>query len=225
MKLSRKAGLIAGGVSWRKHNCSPYQVMWYTYSETGWVSGGSTTVDSSNYVGYPDYEIVGDGSSPYKYATVGDEIVISVKSPGTIYSVFGDSVHRTTINEYSVMTIIHQTLTSTPNVETRYRIGEFLGSVRTPREKHPDEKKGYTYVDTYGEYIIMRDKGGTYYAYTLTTPKEDTPSSTYSARITDGDLVVTGDGNAIILDNVLVVTGDASASVENDTLYVRQVDA
>ena len=199
--------------------------MWYTYSETGWFATVSFDGGYDGYVGYPDYEIVGGGSSPFEYANVGDEIKISRLFPGTIYTAHGAGVSKHTIDSQGYVKAYHQTLTSTPNVEAGYRIGEFVGSVRIPVEAYPDEKKGYIYVETYGDYIIMRDKYNNYYAYTMTTPEVDTPSSTFSARITDGNLVVTGDGSALILDNVLMVAGDASASVENDTLHVREVNA
>ena len=167
MRLSRKAGLIACGVKWIKYACTravDYQDGYeYGYSETLNDSG---TNPNAWFQGTTSFKTTFNGTQ-YVYEPFGDQSHVSVDKPGTVYQAHGTTLEIYTVYSNGYYTIEIRTLSTSPKYVYKYSVGEEIGSVRSARDKYPDEKNGYRYVTVYDGYTIMTT-GGTFYAYKRT---------------------------------------------------------
>ena len=202
MRLSRKAGLIACGVKWIKYACTRnvnhqdgYE---FAYSETAKESGTNSDVW---FQGTTSFKTTFNGTE-YVYEPLGDQSHVSVDKPGTVYQAYGTMLEIYTVYSNGYYTIKIRTLSTFPKYVYDYSVGEEIGSVRSAKDKYPDEKNGYRYVTVYDGYTIM-NIGADFYAYEVAPSPEP---AKFTARIQD---------------DVLVVRGNGVATIENGVLYVR----
>jgi hypothetical protein len=170
MRLSRKAGILASGIIWFKYECeedqelrdSPYISNWVIVGE-GHLNDGVTITGRTSWY-------YGGGASTNYFDTQGATVTLSVTNPGTVYQVNSDG---TVLTEFVVqieddgvwVTESRKTLTHNYYYVQVFNVGDCVGRALASEGEYPDVKKGFTYAATKGEYTIMQDRNGNYFAY------------------------------------------------------------
>lgn len=173
MRLSRKAGLLACGVKWTKYECD---YTWKLTIDRDYGDLVEEEISEEEYqqsnTGYTTYTFEYDYSNETcrfvpagKLRTSTDMMLYSFSADGQVCT--GTSVRidrQGSSTGYERATRVDRILRTYRYYY--YEVGAAIGSVRATEGKHPDVKKGYTYVTDYNGYTIMQDPDtGYYYAY------------------------------------------------------------
>lgn len=166
MRQSRRSGLVARYVKWSKCACTYGRIQnGHYYYQTDWVTDASGS-DTGRYVqGTTGYEIAYSGGQ-YVYSAAGDQTYVDAGNPGTVYEVSGTTLYKYTFfGSDGSYRFEHRSVVTVPFYQDVYTAGAYIGAVLASQGQYPDERKGYSYVTTEGEYVIMKDGEGNYYAY------------------------------------------------------------
>ncbi|MDD6159611.1 MAG: hypothetical protein PUB51_00570 [Oscillospiraceae bacterium] len=151
MRVSRRAGLLKGGVRWLKYECSTsagYTLSGFSYQgegtmgETVWPSYG---LDGSGtfYNKGTAYEIDGYTAGDTGYIASGSSLIRVVSN--------GDG----TTKRYVARAVLY----------VSYNVGNYVCDIYAGEGERPEEKRGYQYQTTTGKYTVMRAPSGALYAY------------------------------------------------------------
>lgn len=172
MRLSRKAGLLAGSIRWVKYRCAQgiERQTWYEL----WPAANHGIIESGTDVegqwqGYTGYSVeLNDAGYAYVYVSNGIVGGVDATNPGTVYEIGATGVtpylDTITVDSSGNYTVHRKYLYT--QYYYKYTIDyskEWY--VRAADGEWPDADIGYTYEGTYNGYTIMYARGAEYYAY------------------------------------------------------------